>query len=70
MAGRAFGATNVCRRVLWLRGPQRDFPNWRELKVRKERAMRQGVALGNEKFGSNLMFDDRFFVSLSPKIQS
>lgn len=47
-----------------------DFPSWRELKVRKERVRRQGMAMEGEKFGPNLMFDERFFVSLSPKTQS
>lgn len=37
----------------WLRGPQRDIPSWRELKVRKERATKPGVAMEGEKCGSD-----------------
>lgn len=38
--------------------------------ARKQRVMRQGVTMEGEKFGSNITFTKRFFVSLSPKIQS
>lgn len=38
--------------------------------ARKQRVMRQGVAMEGEKFGPNITFSKRFFVFLSPKIQS